>query len=261
MSEGAGRRVRIVWVTGAGKGIGRAVCMRLARDGWTVAASARTVSDLEELAAVTAGLPGRVVPFALDIADEEAVARTLGKIEDTCGLPDWVLLNAGTHEPMDGAAFVVAKFRELVEMNLLGTAHCLGVLVPRFCARGSGRIGVVGSLSGYRGLPTASGYGATKAGLINMCEALRPELEAHGVLISVVNPGFVRTPLTDRNAFPMPFLIDADTAADRIVAGMAGRRFEIVFPRRFACLMKLLRILPYALYFGVTRRIAARSRA
>jgi NAD(P)-dependent dehydrogenase (short-subunit alcohol dehydrogenase family) len=246
---------RVAWVTGAGKGIGRAVALRLVRDGWVVAASARTGADLDALVVAVGDGPGKVVPFVLDISDAAAATHVLDAIECDCGQVDLAILNAGIHEPIDGAAFDAAIMRRLVETNLMGTVHCLEPLIERFVDRRAGRIAVVASLAGYRGLPTASGYGATKAALINMCEALRAELLPRGVTLSVVTPGFVRTPLTDRNPFPMPFLVDADIAARRIVDGLATGRFEITFPRRLAYLMKLLRILPYGLFFAVTRRL------
>jgi NAD(P)-dependent dehydrogenase (short-subunit alcohol dehydrogenase family) len=177
-----------------------------------------------------------------------AVDRQLGPIGQA-------VLNAGTHLPVTAAAFSADPFRQLIETNLMGAVHGLAALVPRFVARRAGRIAVVASLAGYRGLPSAAAYGASKAALIALCEALRPDLERHGVVLQVINPGFVRTPLTDRNDFPMPFLIEADAAARRIVAGLRGDRFEIAFPRRFALLLKLLRCLPYPLYFAATRRL------
>jgi NAD(P)-dependent dehydrogenase (short-subunit alcohol dehydrogenase family) len=260
MSARVQSAARVAWVTGAGKGIGRAVCLRLARDGWIVAASARTRTDLEDLASAASGLAGRIEPFVLDVTDAKATVRILAAIENGVGLPDWVLLNAGTHRPVDGAAFDAAVLRELVETNLMGTANCLAPAIARFVARGSGRIGVVASIAGYRGLPTASAYGATKAALINMCESLRPELATRGVCLSVINPGFVRTPLTDRNTFPMPFLMAPEAAADRIVRGMTGTRFEIAFPSRFMLIMKLVGALPDALYFAITRRMVREDR-
>ena len=119
----------------------------------------------------------------------------------------------------------------------------------------AGEIAVVASMTGYRGLPTAAAYGATKAALINLAEALRPELELHNVSLRLVNPGFVDTPLTRKNRFPMPFLIAADKAAGTILKGLASRRFEITVPRRMAVLMKLLRLLPNRLFLMVARRI------
>ena len=137
----------------------------------------------------------------------------------------------------------------------MGTVNGLAQLLPRFIGRQSGHIAVVASVAGYRGLPTSAGYGATKAGLINMCEALKPEMERHNLRMTLINPGFVKTPLTDRNAFPMPFLISFDKAVDYIVRGLDGGAFEIAFPRRFALLMKLLRILPNRMLFVLTRRM------
>ena len=129
------------------------------------------------------------------------------------------------------------------------------MLLPRLIARRAGHVAVVASVAGYRGLPSAAGYGASKAALINLCEALKPELDGCGVRLSLINPGFVRTPLTDRNPFPMPFLMDADDAAERLVRGLESGRFETTFPRRFTWGLKLLRCLPYALYFPLTRRL------
>lgn len=252
---------RIAWVTGASRGIGYAVARALASQGWSVAASARNVADLDGLAAACAKSPGSVIPFSLDITDEEAAVHTVAQIETQLGPISLAILNAGTHEPVDGRALSVPPFRRLMEINYIGTVNCLVPVSERFVARGGGRIAVVASLAGYRGLPTASAYGASKAALINMCEALREELRPAGVLLSVITPGFVRTPLTDQNSFPMPFLIDVDAAAQRIVRGLATDRFEITFPRRFSYLMKLLRIVPYGLFFAITRRTMPKGEA
>ena len=252
----AGETQQVVWVTGAGKGIGRALAKRLAEGGWLVAASARTAADLESLAAEAPA--GRIRAFPLDVTDLAATEATLAAIEAQIGPLDLALLNAGTHVPVSAEGFTVEAVRGLVETNLMGTVNGLAQVMPRFLARGSGRIAVVASLAGYRGLPTSAGYGATKAALINMCEALKPELEARGVELTLINPGFVRTPLTDKNDFPMPFLISAEEAVDRILAGLRGSAFETAFPTRFALIMKLLRILPDRLFFAVTRRMVRR---
>lgn len=250
---------KIVWITGASQGIGAAVVLRLAADGWIVAASARQTEKLAELSRQALPLTGRVVPFQLDVTDEAACAQVFEAVEEQLGAVDLVILNAGTHESINGTKFSVAPVRRLIEINLMGTVNCLAPVIDRFVERKSGRIGVVASLVGYRGLPTASGYGASKAGLINMCEALRPELAGQNVVLSCITPGFVRTPLTDKNPFPMPFLMDVETAAERIIKGLESNRFEITFPRRFACIMKLLRILPYWAYFAITRRTVPRD--
>lgn len=247
---------RRAWITGAGKGIGRALALELANGGWVVAISARSEDDLVQLAAEAAGKRGKLVPYRLDVTNEMAVRDTIARIEGDLGPLDLAVLNAGTHTPMPATRFDVDTFLSLVDTNLMGAVRCLGVLLPRFLARRSGRIAVVGSVAGYRGLPTAAAYGATKAALINMCEALRPELERSGVLLQLVSPGFVDTPLTRKNTFSMPFLMPADKAAQAIVRGLKTKRFEIAFPFRMVLAMKLLRLLPYGLFYRITRRMA-----
>jgi NAD(P)-dependent dehydrogenase (short-subunit alcohol dehydrogenase family) len=245
----------VVWCTGAGKGIGRATALLLARRGALVAASARTRADLDSLALAARDLAGTIFPYPLDVTDESAVRATVEAIEREHAPISLAILNAGTHEPVTARTFRVETVRHLVETNLMSVVYGLAALMPRFIERRQGHISVVASVAGYRGLPSAAAYGATKAALINMCEALAPELRRDGVRLSLVNPGFVRTPLTDRNEFPMPFLMDVDKAAARLVAGLDAGRFEITFPRRFTILLKLLRCLPYPLYFALTSRL------
>jgi NADP-dependent 3-hydroxy acid dehydrogenase YdfG len=163
---------KVAWVTGAGKGIGRAVARRLAHEGWTVAASARTAGDLVDLAAECPA--DSVHGFPLDVTDLPLTQTTVQLITKQLGDIDLAVLNAGTHIPMAAENFSVDTFRRLVETNLMGTVNGLAQIIPRLTERKSGHIAVVASLAGYRGLPTAAAYGATKAGLINMCEALKP---------------------------------------------------------------------------------------
>lgn len=254
MSDRAGKK--IAWLTGAGKGIGRSLARRLALEGWIVAVSARTSVDLDSLAAECPA--GSIHPYPLDVTDKAETDKTLAVIESELGELDLAILNAGTHSPMPAEDFSVQTFRVLTETNLMGPVNGLSYVIPRFIERKRGHIAVVASLAGYRGLPTAAAYGATKAAMINMCEALKPELERHGVRISLINPGFVETPLTGRNDFPMPFLISAEAAAERILRGLRRGQFEIAFPWRFALLMKLLRLLPNGLFFALTRRMVRR---
>lgn len=248
---------KTVWITGAGKGIGRALALKMAADGWTVAASARTTDDLETLAQEVASSNsiGAIHAYPLDIVDIEGNQNVLAQIEQDLGPLNLAVLNAGTHQPMSASEFSVDTVRHLVETNLMGTVNGLGALLPVFRARQSGRIAVVSSVAGYRGLPTSAAYGATKAALINMVEAMKPELDREGVSISLINPGFVETPLTEKNEFTMPFLVTAEDAATTIYRGLEAQKFEIVFPRRFAFLMKLLRHLPNRLLFSVTSRM------
>lgn len=246
---------RAAWITGAGKGLGRAVAVRLLERGWTVAVSARTEADLATLADEAGAVAGTAVPFAVDVTDEAAMMTTAAAIEERIGPLDLVIFNAGTHQPVRARDFSVEPFRKLLETNVMGVVHGLAAVLPRFIGRRSGHVVVVSSVAGYRGLVTGAAYGATKAALTNMCEALKPELDRDGVRITVVNPGFVRTPLTDKNPFKMPFLMEPDDAAERLVRGLDSNRFEITFPRRFTWFLKVLRCLPYTLYFPLVRNL------
>ena len=244
----------LAWVTGASSGIGRELAVALCMRGWKVVASARGEAPLAELVAAAPG-GGEIVALPLDITDVAAVDKALAGILAAHGPIDLAILNAGTHIPTPAENFDRNAVRTLVDTNLMGTVNCLGALLPNLIERRGGEIAVVSSMTGYAGLPTAAAYGATKAALINMCEALRPELELQGVSLRLVDPGFIDTPLTRLNRFPMPFLISADKGAAAILKGLGTRRFEITVPRRMAFLMKLLRVLPYPLFFAVTRRI------
>lgn len=249
---------RIAWITGASSGIGRTLALRLAGAGTTVAASARRADELDLLAKEASGSRGRIAPFPVDVADEAAMARTCAAIDAEIGPLDLAVFNAGTHAPVSVEAFDPAPFRRLMEINYMGVVNGIAAVLPRFIARRSGQIAVVSSVAGYRGLPQAAAYGPTKAALINLCESLKPDLDRLGVRISVINPGFIKTPLTDRNEFPMPFLMPVEAAAQRIVEGLEKGAFEITFPRRFTFLVKLARILPYGLYFPLIKKTTGR---
>ncbi len=247
-----------IWITGASSGIGRAVALAYARAGATVAASARAADALAALAAEpVAG--GRIHPFAVDVTDRAAVADTVARIEAELGALELVILNAGTHEPVDARRFDAAVFDRLFRVNLTGTVNGLAAVLPRLVERRAGHVALVASVAGYGGLPSAAAYGATKAALINMAEALKFDLDPVGVRVSLVNPGFVRTPLTDKNAFAMPALMEVDDAADALVRGLARGGFEVTFPRRFTTVVKLLRLLPYRLYFPLMARLTGWS--
>jgi NAD(P)-dependent dehydrogenase (short-subunit alcohol dehydrogenase family) len=248
---------RLAWVTGASSGIGEALALGLARAGWTVAASARRANRLAELAARPEAA-GRIHPVPVDVTDEAAVQQAVAAIEQRLGPIEAAVLNAGDYTPMRARDFDTALCRRLMEVNYLGVVHGIGAVLPRQLGRGTGRILVNASVAGYRGLPLAAPYGASKAALISLAESLRAELQGTGVVIRVINPGFVRTPLTAKNDFAMPALLDPQAAADAILRAFDGDGFEITFPRRFTYLMKLLRCLPYRWYFPLLRERAGR---
>ncbi len=242
------------WITGASSGIGRAIALRMARDGHTVAVSARREDALKALEQDAAGLSGTIIPAPCDVTDSSQIAETVAKLEAEHGGIDLAILNAGVYLPDRAESLDAEKFRAQVELNLLGTVACLQALMPGWLERRRGHLAVVSSVAGYRGLPSSLAYGATKAALINLCEGLKFDFDRLGLKIQLVNPGFVRTPLTDKNTFPMPFLMEVDAAADRVVDGLAGNAFEITFPRRFTYTLKLMRMLPYWAYFPMVRR-------
>jgi short-subunit dehydrogenase len=243
-----------VWITGASSGIGRAAALEYARAGAVVAASARSAGALAELAREPAA-GGRIHPFPVDVTDRAAMAETVARIEQEHGAIELAILNAGTHEPVDARHFDAAVFDRLFAINLIGTVNGLAAILPRLVARRAGHVALVASVAGYAGLPSAAAYGATKAALINLAESLKFDLDPVGVRVSLVNPGFVRTPLTDRNPFAMPALMEVDDAARALVRGLARSGFEVTFPRRFTYAVKLIRLLPYRLYFPLMARI------
>ncbi|MAI11259.1 MAG: oxidoreductase [Rhodospirillaceae bacterium] len=246
---------KVAWVTGAGKGLGQQVSLQLAAGGWCVVVTSRTADDLQALAADAQHLAGSIHPFPADIIDRDGIDCLVATIEDQIGPLDLAILNAGTYLRFGLEDFSAERFAHQMAINVNGTVNCLSPVLKRMKNRRQGQIAVVSSLSAHRGLPMASAYGASKAALTNMCEALKPECDVHGVGLSVVHPGFVRTPLTDQNEFPMPFLMSADDAARRLINGLNERKFDISFPTRFALLMRGLRCLPDAVYFWLTRRM------
>lgn len=246
----------LAWITGASSGIGRQLALELVARGWTVAATARREP---ELAALAAEAKGRIVVAPADVTDAQAVSAAVHRVQTEAGRPiALAALNAGTYLHDSAQRFDLDAFARQVRVNIDGTAIALASVMPAMIARGAGQIAIVSSVAGYRGLPRAIAYSATKAALIAMAESLKFDLDRSGVMINVVNPGFVKTPLTDRNDFPMPFLMPVEAAAKRIADGLARGRFEIAFPRRFAAILKLMRILPYALYFPLVGRTTRR---
>lgn len=243
------------WIVGASSGIGRALALEQARAGRTVVASARRADMLKALACEADALAGSIHPLPLDITQAKAVTTTVAHIEAQIAPIGTAILCAGTYVHDRATAIKAAHVKGTMNLNFFGAVQAIETLLPRMIARGGGRIVAVASLAGYRGLPHAAAYGASKAALISYCESLRPELMRSGVVMQVVCPGFVETPLTDRNDFPMPFLMPVGAAVRAIQRGLTSRRFEIAFPRRLAWPMKLLRILPYWAFFVITGRM------
>jgi NAD(P)-dependent dehydrogenase (short-subunit alcohol dehydrogenase family) len=244
----------VAWLTGASSGIGKATALELARRGWTVCLTARRLEELEALAGEAAGLPGRLVAHAGDVTDEAGMAALVETIERIHGPIALAFFNAGVAPYTRAGALDVDAFRQALNVNVLGAANGLAPVLARMGARKKGQVAVNASVAGYRGLPKAAAYGASKAAAIHLCEALKFDCDNLGITMQVVNPGFIDTPLTRKNDFPMPFLMSMDDAARRVVDGFERGRFEIIFPRRLAFILKVMRLLPYAWYFPLVAR-------
>lgn len=244
----AGRRV---WVIGASSGIGEATARALLDRGARVALSARSRAPLEALARAHSER-SLVLPLDITVVGEVKAARA--EIESRWQGIDLAIVMAGTHKPVRAWQLDVERARELFEVNLMGVLAAAAEVVPVLLGQRAGGIAIVSSVAGYGGLPTSLLYGATKAALINFAETLYLDLQPKGISVYLVNPGFVKTPLTDKNEFEMPALITADEAAREIVAGLERGAFEIHFPKRFTRALKLLRLLPYRFYFAAVHR-------
>ena len=239
---------KIIWITGGSSGIGASLAQTLAREGNIVAVSARSQDKLDALAAQNYG-KGRIVAYPVDVMDKAALGTVTGKIAGDLGGIDTAILSAGTYTPDKPGVFDAMEIEKHFALNVMGVVHTLDAVLPVMKRKGHGHIAVVASVAGYRGLPLASAYGATKAALINLTEALRLDFKNQNIKLQLICPGFVKTTLTDKNNFPMPFIISPEKAAQIIAKGLKSNRFEIVFPWQMFLVMKLLRILPYALYF------------
>jgi short-subunit dehydrogenase len=236
-----------VWVTGASTGIGAEICKQLVAEGVVVAASAR---NAEALNALGQGIHA----YPLDVTDEAKVAASFAAIEAQHGPIDLIIAGAGTYAPASAADFQTKMFRQMYEVNYLGVINVLAAALPKFRARRAGHLSWIASVSGYRGLPKAAAYGPTKAALINLAESLKPELNRDGVNVSVINPGFVRTPMTAVNDFEMPFLMEPADAARATITGLAKGKFEVAYPTPFVAIMKFGRLLPYRIFFWISRK-------
>lgn len=244
----------VAWITGASAGIGRELALQMARNGYTVVASARSTDKLDSLANETADMAGTIHAAPCDVTDRDAMADVIEKIEAEHGPIRLAVFNAGNYWPTAGEALDIDAFRKTYEINMFGVLNGLVPVVERMKAHGKGQVALVASVSGYTGLPAASAYGASKAAINNMAESLKFDFDKINIRIQVVNPGFIDTPLTEKNDFEMPFLMPVDKAVDRMISGFERGGFEITFPRRFTWMLKVLRMLPHSVYFPLMKR-------
>ena len=243
-----------IWITGASSGIGKAVAKKFASEGWKVAVSARRKELLDELAK-----DQNITSFPLDVTNRTQISDVFKRILSEFGNLDLCLFSSGTYEPKDEQNIDSDKIKNVMNVNFLGVIDCVKAVEDFFKKKKSGHISIVSSIAGYRGLPNSSGYGPSKAALTNFSESIYFDFKKFGVRVSIVSPGFIKTPLTDKNEFPMPFLKTPEYAAEKIFKGLIkSSSFEIHFPKGLTLTLKFLRILPYKLYLFLVDKFVKR---
>ena len=241
MREFRGKRY---WLVGASEGLGRALAGRLSAAGAEVILSARSADRLAEVAAT---LPGPSLVLPVDVADAASVRRAAA----AAGQIDGVVFLAGLYWPMAAQDWNADQVETMCDVNFTGCARVIGAALPAMVARGTGHVVITGSLSGFRGLPGAIGYGASKAGVMALAESMQADLRGSGIVVQVANPGFIRTRLTDKNTFSMPFLMEPAEAADHMFRHMQTDRFKVSFPTVFSWLFRLSQFLPDWAYYRI----------
>ena len=240
----------IVWITGASSGIGAAVALEMANRGWQVAISARSRDKLDKIAE----LHSNITAISCDVTDRDGMSKTAQKIEAEIGSLAMIIANAGIYLPTHFPKFDVSIFDDSFAVNLTGTVNMIAASYPYMIERNKGQIVLVSSVAGYNGLPTSAAYGATKAALLNMGEAMAIDLAKYGLSVNMVAPGFIDTPATQQNTFHMPALMDVTKAAKVMVDGLEKNRTRITFPKRFTFWLRFLTFLPRQLYVRLLSR-------
>ena len=243
-----------VWITGASSGIGKALAIKFAREGWKVAISARRGELLKNIAQ-----DNNIFDYSLDVTDEKKVGEVFKKILEGFKNIDLCIFSAGTYEPKLEKEISQEQIRKTMEVNFFGVVNCIKAVEEYFKNMKNGHISIVSSIAGYRGLPNSSGYGPSKAALSNLAESLYFDFKKHNVKVSLISPGFIKTPMTDKNKFRMPFIKSPEFAADKIYNGLVkSNTFEITFPKQLTIIFKFFRILPNRIYLFLIDKLVKR---
>ena len=233
-----------IWITGASSGIGKALAEKFALEGWKVAISARRKEILDEMAKRE-----NISSYPLDVTNQNQIKDVFSKIINDFGKLDLCVFSSGTYDPKLEQEINIKQNQFVMETNFFGVLYCIKSVEKYFKDKKAGHISIVSSIAAYRGLPNSSGYGPSKAALTNLTESLYFDFKKHNVRISLVSPGFIKTPLTDKNEFRMPFIKSPEFAAEKMFNGLTKTKsFEIHFPKALTIILKLLRILPYKIY-------------
>ena len=237
---------KVIWITGASSGIGKALSIKFAQEGWIVAASARREGLLQELNRINKNIHS----FPLDVTNPEQCKKVFENIIKKFSDIEISIFGTGIHDPNSEKKFNLEKIRKIMEVNYFGTMNSINSVYDYYNDKKSGQISVISSVAGYRGLPAAGAYCASKSALTSFTESLRFEMTRKNVRVSLVSPGFIKTPMTDQNDFPMPMIKSPEFAAEQIYIGLTKKTgFEIHFPKTFTYFLKFLRILPNSIYF------------
>ena len=244
--------MKSIWITGASSGIGKALAIKFANEGWQVAASARREDLLNKIAESNENISS----FPLDVTDSEKCKHVFEQIKNKLKSIDICFFSTGTWDPKKEKEIDINQMKKVMNVNFFGTLNCIKAVEKYFREKKSGHISIVSSIAGYRGLPNSTGYGASKAALNNLAESLYFDFGRNNVRVSLVSPGFIKTQMTDKNDFKMPFLKTAEYAADKIYKGLINdSSFEIDFPKELTLILKFLKILPDSLYFKIIKKL------
>ena len=240
-----------IWITGASSGIGNALAIKFAKEGWQVAASARRENLLKELSDIN----NNIHPFPLDVTNSEKCKDTFAEIINKLKSIEICVFCTGIHDPKSEISLNLEKVKNIMEVNFFGTVNSINAVYDYFKNKKSGQISMVSSVAGYRGLPAGGAYCASKSALTTFAESLYFDMKRSNVRVSVVHPGFIKTPMTDQNDFPMPMIKSPEFAADEMFKGLTqSNAFEIHFPKQFTFIMKILKIMPNWLYLKLIKR-------
>ena len=243
---------KVIWITGASTGIGKALAIKFSKNGWKVAISARRLELLEEISKKNEN----IFSFPLDVTNKNECSKIFSEIKNKFGQIDLCIFSTGTWDPKKEKEIDVEQIENVMKVNFFGTVNSIKSVEKYFKELGKGHISIVSSIAGYRGLPNSTGYGPSKSALNNLTESLYFDFKRYGVRVSLISPGFIKTPMTDKNDFKMPFLKTTEYAAEKIYNGLVNTNaFEIHFPKQLTIVLKILKILPNWLYLRLVGKL------
>tara|TARA_Y100001936_G_C15971743_1_gene611552 strand:- start:151 stop:906 length:756 start_codon:yes stop_codon:yes gene_type:complete len=243
---------KVIWITGGGTGIGKAVAIKFANQGWNVAISGRRENILKEVEDNNQNIKS----FSLDVNNKERCFEVAENIRKEFGDIDICFFSTGTWDPKKEREIDIEQIEKVFKVNFFGTLNCVKAVEDHFRNKKNGVITIVSSIAGYKGLPNSTGYGPSKAALNNLAESLHFDFGRFGVRVCLVSPGFIKTPMTDKNDFKMPFLKTPEYSAEKIYNGLINsNQFEIHFPKTLTLILKFFKIIPDGLYFYLVKKM------